>query len=148
MKGYRLSSGSCQESAHDQTSHLAHTFVSERIRFAAISPPLIFSESQLTFLSTLTPLLFLSLPAGGYIVIHILIQNEGFSDLRSCRKQRNNMSETPASKIPTREEAKKKITEGVETAQTAVSKAGGFVTPLIDGVVDALGGVSRLWSYT
>jgi hypothetical protein len=58
------------------------------------------------------------------------------------------MSETPASKIPTREEAKKKITEGVETAQTAVSKAGGFVTPLIDGVVDALGGVSRLWSYT
>jgi hypothetical protein len=54
------------------------------------------------------------------------------------------MSETPASKIPTREEAKKKITEGVETAQTAVSKAGGFVTPFIDGVVDALGGVSRL----
>ena len=58
------------------------------------------------------------------------------------------MSETPASKIPTREEAKKEITEGVETAQTAVSKAGGFVSPLIDGVVDALGGVSRLRNYT
>ena len=58
------------------------------------------------------------------------------------------MSETPASKIPSREEARKKITEGVETAQTAVSKAGGFVTPLIDGVVDALGGVSSLCNYT
>ena len=56
------------------------------------------------------------------------------------------MSETPASKIPSREAAKEKITKGVESAQTAVSQAGGFVSPVIDGVVDALGGVSRLRS--
>jgi hypothetical protein len=82
-----------------------------------------------------------------YIVIVILEQNEAFSYLRSHRterEERNNMSETPASKIPSREEAKEKITKSVESAQTAVSKAGGFVSPVIDGVVDALGGVGRL----
>jgi hypothetical protein len=58
------------------------------------------------------------------------------------------MSETPVSKLPSQEEARKKITEGVESAQTAVSKAGGFVSPLVDGVVDAFGGVSRVGVYT
>jgi hypothetical protein len=52
------------------------------------------------------------------------------------------MSEEKKSKVPTREEAKETIAKGVESAQGAISTAGGFVSPIIDGLVDALGGVS------
>jgi len=54
------------------------------------------------------------------------------------------MPEATESKIPSREEAKKNISKGVDAAQGAISTAGGFVSPIVDGVVDALGGVSRL----
>lgn len=51
------------------------------------------------------------------------------------------MPAAPESQVPSREEAKKKLQEGVESAQSAISTAGGFVTPIVDGLVDALGGV-------
>lgn len=54
------------------------------------------------------------------------------------------MPEAADTNIPSREEARERIAKGVESAQGAISTAGGFVSPIVDGVVDALGGVSRL----
>ena len=58
--------------------------------------------------------------------------------------QPKTMPATPESQVPSREDAKKKLQEGVESAQSAISTAGGFVTPIVDGLVDALGGVRGL----
>lgn len=52
-------------------------------------------------------------------------------------------TEATNSKIPSQAQAKEKIAKTVESAQTAVSTAGGFVSPIIDGLVDAAGGVSH-----
>jgi hypothetical protein len=59
------------------------------------------------------------------------------------REDKKKMTTPPESKVSSQEEAKKKLREGVESAQSAISTAGGFVTPIVDGLVDALGGVSE-----
>jgi chorismate synthase len=65
---------------------------------------------------------------------------------RRARRAAKSAEAEGDSKVPSRDEAKKKIQNGVESAQNAMSSAGGFVTPVVDGVVDALGGVSELVS--
>jgi chorismate synthase len=66
---------------------------------------------------------------------------------RRARRAAKN-GEAAGSGVPTRDAAKKKIQNTVESAQSAVSSAGGFVTPVVDGVVDALGGVNSCLPIT
>lgn len=56
---------------------------------------------------------------------------------KAARAARKNASAEPG-----RENAKAKLKNGVDSAKETANRAGEFVTPLIDGVIDAFGGVS------
>lgn len=59
---------------------------------------------------------------------------------KAARKKRDEAGSAAAVK---RDNARAQVQNGVAAAKETVSKAGEFVTPVVDGVMDFVGGVSR-----
>lgn len=68
----------------------------------------------------------------------IVIMSEDEERRKAARAARREASAEPG-----RDNAKAKLKNGVESVKDTANKAGEFVTPVVDGVIDALGGVNR-----
>lgn len=72
----------------------------------------------------------------------ILAVIDNMADDEERRKAAREKRKQAGSGETTRENAKEQLQNGVTAAKDTVNKAGEFVTPVLDGVMDAIGGVS------